>query len=53
MHTRNLLYTAATRASESLYILGDAASIQTCALRTEPARRRTFLSVFPMGRGAA
>lgn len=52
MHTRNLLYTAATRAAKSLYVLGDGPAIQACAMRTEPTRRRTFLSVFPMGAGA-
>ena len=42
MHDRNLLYTGASRASESLTILGDKSGVSTFAKRMKSAERRTF-----------
>tara|TARA_R110000851_G_scaffold120002_2_gene248122 strand:- start:14377 stop:16632 length:2256 start_codon:yes stop_codon:yes gene_type:complete len=42
MHDRNLLYTGASRASESLMILGDATGIAHFAAEKKTERRQTF-----------
>ncbi|MGA2114138.1 MAG: AAA family ATPase [Bryobacteraceae bacterium] len=44
MHHRNLLYTAVTRARESVIILGDRWGIDNCASKRQVDRRNTFLS---------
>jgi exodeoxyribonuclease V alpha subunit len=44
MHHRNLLYTAVTRATESVVILGDRWGIDNCATKRQVDRRNTFLS---------
>jgi exodeoxyribonuclease V alpha subunit len=44
MHHRNLLYTAVTRAKESVVILGDRWGIDNCADKRQVDRRNTFLS---------
>lgn len=44
MHHRNLLYTAVTRAKESVIILGDRWGIDNCANTRQVDRRNTFLS---------
>ncbi|MGD0001384.1 MAG: ATP-binding domain-containing protein, partial [Bryobacteraceae bacterium] len=44
MHHRNLLYTAVTRAKDSVIILGDRWGIANCATRRQVDRRNTFLS---------
>ena len=44
MHHRNLLYTAATRAQESVIILGDRWGIEHCAQKRQVDQRNTFLS---------
>ncbi|MBM4049803.1 MAG: hypothetical protein FJ279_32305 [Planctomycetes bacterium] len=44
MHHRNLLYTAVTRAKESVIILGDRWGIDNCAAKCQVDRRNTFLS---------
>lgn len=44
MHHRNLLYTAVTRAKDSVIILGDRWGIDNCARKRQVDRRNTFLS---------
>jgi exodeoxyribonuclease V alpha subunit len=44
MHHRNLLYTAVTRASDSVILLGDRWGIENCASKRQVDRRNTFLS---------
>jgi exodeoxyribonuclease V alpha subunit len=44
IHHRNLLYTAVTRAMESVVILGDRWGIDNCAAKRQVDRRNTFLS---------
>ena len=44
MHHRNLLYTAVTRAKESVILLGDRWGLDNCAARRQVDRRNTFLS---------
>jgi exodeoxyribonuclease V alpha subunit len=44
MHHRNLLYTAVTRAKESVIILGDHWGIEHCAQKRQVDQRNTFLS---------
>ena len=44
MHHRNLLYTAVTRARESVILLGDRWGIENCAAKRQVDRRNTFLS---------
>jgi len=44
MHHRNLLYTAVTRAKESLILLGDRWGMENCASKRQVDRRNTFLS---------
>ena len=44
MHHRNLLYTAVTRAKDSVIILGDRWGIDNCASKRQVDRRNTFLS---------
>ncbi|MBI4910955.1 MAG: AAA family ATPase [Acidobacteria bacterium] len=44
MHHRNLLYTAVTRAKESVVLLGDRWGIDNCASKRQVDRRNTFLS---------
>jgi exodeoxyribonuclease V alpha subunit len=44
MHHRNLLYTAVTRAKESVVIVGDRWGIDNCAAKRQVDRRNTFLS---------
>jgi exodeoxyribonuclease V alpha subunit len=44
MHHRNLLYTAVTRAKDSVIILGDRWGIANCATKRQVDRRNTFLS---------
>jgi len=44
MHHRNLLYTAVTRAKESVIILGDRWGIEHCAQKRQVDQRNTFLS---------
>jgi len=44
MHHRNLLYTAVTRAMESVVLLGDRWGIENCASKRQVDRRNTFLS---------
>ena len=44
MHHRNLLYTAVTRAKESVIIIGDRWGIDNCASKRQVDRRNTFLS---------
>jgi ATP-dependent exoDNAse (exonuclease V) alpha subunit len=44
MHHRNLLYTAVTRATESVIILGDRWGIEHCAQKRQVDLRNTFLS---------
>ncbi len=44
MHHRNLLYTAVTRAKDSVIILGDRWGIDNCAGKRQVDRRNTFLS---------
>jgi exodeoxyribonuclease V alpha subunit len=44
MHHRNLLYTAVTRAKQSVIILGDRWGIENCAAKRQVDRRHTFLS---------
>jgi exodeoxyribonuclease V alpha subunit len=44
MHHRNLLYTAVTRAKDSVIILGDRWGIDNCAAKRQVDRRKTFLS---------
>jgi exodeoxyribonuclease V alpha subunit len=44
MHHRNLLYTAVTRAKESVILLGDPWGIENCAAKRQVDRRNTFLS---------
>lgn len=50
MHHRNLLYTAVTRARESVILLGDRWGIENCAAKRQVDRRNTFLSfLLPAG----
>jgi exodeoxyribonuclease V alpha subunit len=44
MHHRNLLYTAVTRARESVILLGDRWGIENCVSKRQVDRRNTFLS---------
>lgn len=44
MHHRNLLYTAVTRAKESVILLGDRWGIEDCVAKRQVDRRNTFLS---------
>ncbi len=44
MHHRNLLYTAVTRAKDSVIILGDRWGIAHCAQKRQVDQRNTFLS---------
>jgi exodeoxyribonuclease V alpha subunit len=44
MHHRNLLYTAVTRAKESVILLGDRWGLDNCAAKRQVDRRNTFLS---------
>jgi len=44
MHHRNLLYTAVTRAKESVILIGDRWGIDNCASKRQVDRRNTFLS---------
>ncbi len=44
MHHRNLLYTAVTRATDSVILLGDRWGINNCANKRQVDRRNTFLS---------
>ena len=44
MHHRNLLYTAVTRARESVILLGDRWGMENCASKRQVDRRNTFLS---------
>jgi exodeoxyribonuclease V alpha subunit len=44
MHHRNLLYTAVTRAQESVIVLGDRWGIVNCARTQKVDTRNTFLS---------
>ena len=44
MHHRNLLYTAVTRAKDSVILLGDRWGIENCAEKRQVDRRNTFLS---------
>jgi len=44
MHHRNLLYTAVTRAQESVILLGDRWGIANCAHTEQVDKRNTFLS---------
>jgi exodeoxyribonuclease V alpha subunit len=44
MHHRNLLYTAVTRAKDSVIILSDRWGIANCATKRQVDRRNTFLS---------
>ena len=44
MHHRNLLYTAVTRAKNSVILLGDRWGINNCAAKRQVDRRNTFLS---------
>jgi exodeoxyribonuclease V alpha subunit len=44
MHHRNLLYTAVTRAKESVVLLGDRWGMENCAEKRQVDRRNTFLS---------
>lgn len=44
MHHRNLLYTAVTRARESVVLIGDRWGIANCARQQQVDRRKTFLS---------
>ncbi len=46
MHHRNLLYTAVTRAKDSVIILGDGWGIENCASKRQVDQRNTFLSFF-------
>ena len=52
MHHRNLLYTAVTRARDSVILLGDRWGIENCANKRQVDRRNTFLSflLHPEGR---
>lgn len=45
MHHRNLFYTAATRASEHLIVVGDSWGIKNCARKVQVEHRRTLLPV--------
>ena len=53
MHHRNLLYTAVTRAKESVIILGDRWGIEHCAQKRQVDQRNTFLSFLLAVGGAA
>jgi exodeoxyribonuclease V alpha subunit len=44
MHHRNLLYTAVTRAKQSVILLGDRWGMDNCASKRQVDRRNTFLS---------
>jgi exodeoxyribonuclease V alpha subunit len=44
MHHRNLLYTAVTRAKESVILVGDTWGIENCVKKRQVDRRSTFLS---------
>jgi exodeoxyribonuclease V alpha subunit len=44
MHHRKLLYTAVTRAKESVILLGDRWGMENCATKRQVDRRNTFLS---------
>jgi exodeoxyribonuclease V alpha subunit len=44
MHHRNLLYTAVTRAKDSVILLGDRWGMENCAAKRQVDRRNTFLS---------
>lgn len=44
MHTRNLLYTGATRAKKKLIIAGDGWGIRNCAGKVSVDKRKTWLS---------
>ena len=44
MHHRNLLYTAVTRAKESVILVGDRWGMENCAAKRQVDRRNTFLS---------
>lgn len=46
MHHRNLLYTAVTRAQQSVILLGDRWGIEHCAGKEQVDQRNTFLSFF-------
>jgi hypothetical protein len=52
MHHRNLLYTAVTRAKESVILLGDRWGLDNCAARRQVDRRNTFLSFLARTGGA-
>lgn len=43
MHTRNLLYTGATRAKKKLIIMGDGWGIRNCAAKVAVDKRQTWL----------
>lgn len=45
MHSRNLLYTAVTRARKTVVICGDAWGIRNCAARAGTVERRTWLGL--------
>jgi exodeoxyribonuclease V alpha subunit len=49
MHDRNLLYTGASRASQSLTVIGDAAGIRHFAAERKSALRQTFGSLMVAG----
>ena len=50
MHHRNLLYTAVTRAKESVILVGDTWGIENCVKKRQVDRRNTFLSfLLPQG----
>jgi exodeoxyribonuclease V alpha subunit len=50
MHHRNLLYTAVTRAKESVIVVGDTWGIENCVKKRQVDRRNTFLSfLLPQG----
>ncbi len=50
MLTRNLLYTAVTRAQTTAIVVGDSRGIRGAAAREEASKRRTWLGVLPLPR---
>lgn len=48
MLSRNLLYTAVTRASKTAIVVGDSKGIRGAAARSEASKRRTWLSVLEL-----
>jgi hypothetical protein len=52
MHHRNLLYTAVTRAKESVILVGDTWGIENCVKKRQVDRRNTFL-FFLLPQGAS